>query len=235
MFSYYGSKSKVVGCYPKPKYDKIIEPFAGSARYSLRWYDRDVLLVDKYEIIVRIWKWLQQASKNDILSLPEPKLGETINRDEFDCIEQAWLMGFLVQQGVNAPRLTVTKYAEKVIRTQKKNIANQLYKIKHWQIQEGDYNDIKNEEATWFIDPPYQFGGEWYVKNNKNLDYARLADWCMERKGQAIVCENTKADWLPFRQMAEMTGTKYTTTEAIWSNQRTEYDWEQLTLDGLTP
>jgi len=160
MFSYYGSKSKVVGCYPKPKYDKIIEPFAGSARYSLRWYDRDVLLVDKYEIIVRIWKWLQQASKNDILSLPEPKLGETINRDEFDCIEQAWLMGFLVQQGVNAPRLTVTKYAEKGIRTQKKNIANQLYKIKHWQIQEGDYNDIKNEEATWFIDPPYQFGGE---------------------------------------------------------------------------
>jgi len=73
------------------------------------------------------------------------------------------------------------------------------------------------------------------VKNNKNLDYARLADWCMERKGQAIVCENTKADWLPFRQMAKMTGTKYTTTEAIWSNQRTEYDWEQLTLDGLTP
>ena len=30
MFSYYGSKSKIVGYYPKPEHNKIIEPFAGS-------------------------------------------------------------------------------------------------------------------------------------------------------------------------------------------------------------
>lgn len=47
MFSYYGSKSKVVDLYPSPKFGKIIEPFAGSARYSLKYFDRDVLLVDK--------------------------------------------------------------------------------------------------------------------------------------------------------------------------------------------
>jgi site-specific DNA-adenine methylase len=35
MFSYYGSKSKIVKYYPCPAHDKIIEPFAGSARYSL--------------------------------------------------------------------------------------------------------------------------------------------------------------------------------------------------------
>ena len=29
MFSYYGSKSKIVHLYPTPKFDKIIEPFAG--------------------------------------------------------------------------------------------------------------------------------------------------------------------------------------------------------------
>ena len=52
MFSYYGSKSKVVDLYPRPKFDKIIEPFAGSARYALKYFDRDVLLVDKYEVIV---------------------------------------------------------------------------------------------------------------------------------------------------------------------------------------
>lgn len=232
MFSYYGSKSKVVGYYPKPQHDKIIEPFAGSARYSLKHFEKDVLLVDKYEIIVKIWHYLQAASKQDILSLPTPKLGETINRDDFDCIEQAWLMGFLVQQGVNAPRLTVTKFAENNIGTQKKNIAEQLYKIKHWKIEQGDYTTIKNETATWFIDPPYQYGGEWYVKSNKTINFNSLADWCMDRKGQVIVCENTKADWLPFRQMAVMTGTKYTTTEAIWSNLQTEYDWENLELFG---
>ena len=31
MFSYYGSKSKIVDYYPPPKHKKIIEPFAGSA------------------------------------------------------------------------------------------------------------------------------------------------------------------------------------------------------------
>jgi len=35
MWSYYGSKSKVVKHYPKPKYDLIIEPFAGAAWYSV--------------------------------------------------------------------------------------------------------------------------------------------------------------------------------------------------------
>jgi site-specific DNA-adenine methylase len=33
MFSYYGSKSKIIDHYPAPKFNKIIEPFAGSARY----------------------------------------------------------------------------------------------------------------------------------------------------------------------------------------------------------
>ena len=35
MWGYYGSKSKIASMYPKPMYDKIIEPFAGTAQYSL--------------------------------------------------------------------------------------------------------------------------------------------------------------------------------------------------------
>ena len=59
MFSYYGSKSKIVDYYPPPKHKRIIEPFAGSARYSLKYWQNDVLLVDKYEVVVNLWKWLQ--------------------------------------------------------------------------------------------------------------------------------------------------------------------------------
>lgn len=234
MFSYYGSKSKVVNYYPYPKCDKIVEPFAGSARYSLKHFEKDILLVDTYDIIVKIWHYLQEASEQDIMGLSEPKLGETINRDDFDCIEQAWLMGFLVQQGVNAPRLTVTKYAVDGIRTQKKNIAGQLYKIKHWEIKKLDYREILNIEATWFIDPPYQFGGEWYVKNNKKIDYNKLAEWCKSRDGQIIVCENSKASWMPFKQMADLNGSKYKTTEVIWSNLPTVYDNEQMQMFAAT-
>ena len=57
MFSYYGSKSKIVDYYPPPKYGKIIEPFAGSARYSLRFWQKDVLLVDKYPVIIEVWNY----------------------------------------------------------------------------------------------------------------------------------------------------------------------------------
>jgi hypothetical protein len=48
--------------------------------------------------------------------------------------------------------------------------------------------------------------------------------------GQTIVCENTKADWLPFKPMVQFVGLQKTTTEAIWSNERTAFDDEQLSL-----
>lgn len=230
MFSYYGSKSKVVDLYPSPKHDKIIEPFAGSARYGLKYFDRDVLLVDKYPVIVKIWHYLQRCSPQDILSLPEPKAGTKINRDDFDCIEQAWLMGFMIQAGVNQPRLTVTPMAKKHLHTQKKFIAKQLPKIRHWIIMHGTYEDIENENATWFIDPPYQYGGEYYVKSNKHINFPALAQWCQARMGQVIVCENTKADWLPFFPMRSMHGTKYATTEAIWSNHTHDFQSVQIPL-----
>lgn len=236
MFSYYGSKSKIVGCYPKPKYDKIIEPFAGSARYSLKWFEKDILLVDKYETIVRVWKWLQQASERDIISLPKPKIGDDLrNYQQLSEIEKMF-MGFLVQAAQGKPANTVTKmsafYANRSdIRHQ---IAKQLWKIKHWEIRVGDYRGLENETATWFIDPPYEYGGQHQYKfNNKKINYTELGDWCKEREGQAIVCENSKAGWLPFRQMAALQGANNTnTTECIWSNQQTEYDYENLELFG---
>jgi len=226
MFSYYGSKSKVVDYYPPPKYNKIIEPFAGSARYSLKYWQNDVLLVDKYHIIVRTWKWLQQCSENDIRKLPILKLGETLDNFDLSADEKIFL-GFIVQQGTTGLRKTVSSYAVDGIVTQLNNVATQLHKIKHWEIREASYEDLENEEATWFIDPPYQFGGHEYKCSNKQIDFKKLAEWCKDRNGQAIVCENTKADWLPFKPMVDMQGAMFKTTEAIWSNIRTNYDFVQ--------
>jgi len=71
---------------------------------------------------------------------------------------------------------------------------------------------------------------KWIKCSNKNIDFDKLAEWCKERNGQAIVCENTKATWLPFKPMKEMQGTMFKTTEAIWSNIKTNYDNEQILL-----
>jgi len=227
MFSYYGSKSKIVDYYPPPKHKNIIEPFAGSARYSLKYWQNDITIVDKYEKIIRIWKWLQKATEKDILNLPEPKYKESI--DDFNISDdEKLLMGFMVAGAIASPQKIVQKFSN--ISGDKKRIAKQLFKIKHWTIINGSYEELENTESTWFIDPPYQFGGEHYRESTKNIDFIKLAEWCKSRNGQVIVCENTKADWLPFKPMIDLSGAYSKTTEAIWSNHKTNYDAVQQSL-----
>jgi hypothetical protein len=213
MWSYYGSKSKIVNYYPKPKYKKIIEPFAGSARYSLLYFENDILLYDKYPKIVKLWKYLQSASVGDILGLPDMEYGQNVNMFNLT-EEEKFLIGFCINGGSARPKKTVSKFQS--WNKDKIKIANSLYKIRHWNIQEGDYQSIENGSATWFIDPPYQNGGQYYVKSNKDINFDNLANWCKSRNGQIMVCENTKANWLPFKPLVEMQGLKHKTTESMY-------------------
>ena len=86
---------------------------------------------------------------------------------------------------------------------------------------EGDYTDAPDIEATWFIDPPYQYrGGRKYPQGSDAIDYTRLAEWCQTRRGQVIVCEAEPADWLPFRHLASLKNMKNSlTSELVWTNQ----------------
>lgn len=234
MWSYYGAKTNIVDHYPTPKFDKIIEPFAGTARYALKYFERDVLLVDKYDVIVKIWKWLQQCSPSDIIGLPRFKTGENINDHEYNCIEERYLVGFLVGFGFPTPRHTASprlRNRPNAMNYTIKKIASQLFKIKHWKIIQGDYSDIANEPATWFIDPPYQHGGHKYRHGNNKIDFGHLASWARERKGQTIVCENTKATWMDFKPMITQNVLTGKHQEVIWSNMPMVFDNEQLKME----
>lgn len=129
-------------------------------------------------------------------------------------------MGFMVQNGTGAPKKTVSSVGNfgQAIERDKKRISENLPKIKHWTIRLDSYTNLPNEECTWFIDPPYQFGGHAYKESNKGWDYQILSKWCQSRLGQVIVCENTKANWLPFFPIGSLSGSKFTTTEAMWCN-----------------
>lgn len=233
MWSYYGSKTQLAHLYPPPKYGKIIEPFAGSARYALRYFDRDVLLVDKYEPVARLWKWLQQCSEKDVLETPLFKFGENIQDYPYDCEERYYLVAFLHSFGSHSvrnnstPRIRERPNSPKFTRDK---IAASLYKIRHWEIRHGSYESIENEEATWFIDPPYFVGGHSYPCSNKKIDYQHLGKWSMERSGQVIVCENMKADWLPFKPMTSQFTLRGEYHEAIWSNLPIAQDQHQTSL-----
>jgi len=237
MFSYYGSKSKLIHLYPKPKHNKIIEPFAGSARYALEYWQNDILLVDKYKTIVDVWHYLQNASAKDILSLPIlKKKGDKLTNYNLSDIEKKF-MGFCISCSDPTPRNMITDrlvfHRPKQLKYRLNFIARNLFKIKHWQIQKGSYKDIENQKATWFIDPPYQFGGECYKESNKNINYEELADWCKSRKGQVIVCESMQADWMKFVPLKRFRGNSNKHyTEAIWYNgfEKRFFDYRQKEL-----
>lgn len=211
----------------------IIEPFAGSARYALEYFDREILLVDKYDVIIKIWKWLQIAAPSDVMAIPNFKTGDNINNYKFDCEEQRMLAGFLIGFGFYSPRQTAKPRLRNrpgaLIYT-RNLIANSLFKIRHWKIQLGSYEDIENYNATWFIDPPYQFGGHCYKESNKKINFQALGEWCQTRNGQTIVCENSKANWLPFKPMITQRVLKGNCNEVIYSNEVTAFDNIQLKL-----
>ncbi len=236
MFSYYGSKSKIVDYYPPPKLGKIIEPFAGSAKYSLKYFDRDVTLIEKNKQIYNIWIFLQSASEKDINQLPRLVKGDDIRALNLSQVEKDFLGMMFGNAGAVSPCYTVSSFGDYRLRGDSLGIvAKNIWKIKHWTIVNADCFHWKNENATWFIDPPYQFGGHKYKHGNKEIDFNFLADWCKSRNGQVIVCENTKADWLPFNVLTERCDNsanahKQRTVEAIWTNYPTSYSVLQQSL-----
>jgi site-specific DNA-adenine methylase len=229
MFYYYGRKEKVFKYYPTPKYDTIIEPFAGSAVYSLKNHEKNVIILDKDERIINIWNYLKIATEDEILSLPLLTNGQSLNDVEFENLStvQKDLISFFTNPSSAQPKRSVGKFNiwhEK----NRKRLSQDVNKIRHWEILLGDYHDIPNQEATWFIDPPYQGnGGKYYKHGNKNIDYDELRSWVQGLNGQVIVCENSEATWLPFRPLKRLQGQRHKTIEVIWEN---DYIDEQLTL-----
>jgi len=215
MWSYYGSKSKIINKYQPPKYNRIIEPFAGTARYAYKYWESDVELFDIFPDIIKIWKYLQQSNKQDILGLPDVGYKQDIREFTQLCEEEMLLIGYCINRGSSRRKFTAQKFNS--WNSDKIRIANDLYKIKHWKIYLKSYKEIDtNILATWFVDPPYQYGGDKYVFNNKKMNYNELSEWCKSLNGQIIVCENSKADWMNFEPLASLTGQKHITKEVVW-------------------
>ena len=202
VFNYFGSKSKIVRLYPEPEYDTIIEPFCGSARYALWYYNRNVILCDADPRICRIWKWLiKDATVVDIQALPELQVGES--KLDYPTLrpEESWILGFLVNQGGSVHHKTMTKRAvDRQIPRFKRFAARMLPRIRHWKVFNTPYQKLKiNPCATWFIDPPYNYAaGDSYRHGRSAIDFQHLAKWVKSRRGQVIVCEHPQATWLPF-------------------------------------
>ena len=231
FFGYYGGKWRAAPRYPAPAHSRIIEPFAGSAGYSVRHNARDVRLYDLSEKVIGTWQYLIKASASEVFALPDLEDGQTVD-DLKVCQEARWLIGWWLAAGCWEPRKSPSAWMRKCTNgglywgpRVRSRISAQVESIRHWTASVGSYSDIPNEPATWFIDPPYQGMGKHYPHGSKGIDYEALGCWCRSRTGQAMVCENTGAEWLPFDHFMD--------AQAMGGARRGKVSREALWLGGV--
>jgi len=216
MFYFYGRKKQLAKHYPAPNHDVIVEPFAGSAAYSLHnenWR-RDVVLVERDERVADVWRWLiKDARPADITALPPLRVGER-SSEFLHIVHAATKMAFAYKT------IKVTQVLERNWEISRRVMAASVHKVKHWTIICGDYSLAPDIEATWFVDPPYKGDpGMGYAHSSDDLDYGELAGWILSRRGQTIACEGPNGDYLPFIPLKTCMGVAgKQSTEVVWMN-----------------
>lgn len=229
FFGFYGGKWRdAIKHYPAPLHKTIVEPFAGSAGFSVRYAHLDIVLCEADPIIASVWTYLTKVKPKEILKIPDVPLDGTV--EDLNLAQEAeWLVGFWLNRGASRPRKRPSKWMRDGIRPGsfwgdrvRETIASQVESIRHWKVHNCSYEDCPVVgPATWFVDPPYQHAGKHYTHGSEGLDFDALGEWCRSRDGQVIVCENDGADWLPFRDLADVKTTRagQRSKEVIWTNE----------------
>lgn len=226
LLKYMGSKFTLAKHYPEPLYDTIAESHAGGAGYAHRYPWKRIVLCELNPAIANCLKWLISATLDEIMSLPvELPVGSDIR--ELNISDGAKELIRRWQRVGRNDCWTISKWnglpgqwAESV----KESICESLPLIRHWEVLCGSYADLPNNEpVTTFVDAPYQYV-KAYDKEFERIDYGHLGNWCQERNGQVIVCEQHGADWLPFRDFRKLTCCKnrgkqntHQSREVIWT------------------
>lgn len=233
-FAYYGAKHGLARRYPPPVGGVVVEPFAGSAAYSVHHaakLDR-VLLYDIDPAVVALWHELQTMTPADVDRIGAQVVrGERFTHPMLAGMAGGWQMGETLagRSCAVTPRMVISwpRVRRRILAT--------LPHLSRWEIRHGTYADAPDVEATWFVDPPYQpilayatpkgaAGGYRFG----DVDYAELGAWCRTRRGLVIVCEQSPASWLPFAPLAmQVNGAPNgkARTEVVWRN-----DAEQMAM-----
>jgi len=228
VFYYYGAKNRYAKRYPAPQHSLIVEPFAGSAGYAMRHLEQDgglrAVLVEKDPRVAELWRRLLGMSPEEVESYPLPDVGDRTTDYFIMCSAASNALA-------KCKTFKVTERAATEFRRMRRRVARILRAVRgRVEVIEGDYTRAPNDEATWFIDPPYQVpadsasraanpAGMGYARgcDASSMDYRRLARWCRSRRGQVIVCEYASATWLPFRPLVNAqnaSGKKH--LEGVW-------------------
>lgn len=191
LFKWFGSKWLSAKKLPLPLHDIIIEPFAGSAGYSLRHNTKDVLLYESNPYVRELWEWLIADATEQLIKDIPINLKEGMDIRELGLERGQSLLLKHWQRTNNVGHCwTISPWGDKPgqwTANTRARIAEQFAAVSHWKI--GGINGLlsfNNSASTWFIDPPYEYN---YKYGSSNIDYPTLGAQIKRCKGQLIVCE----------------------------------------------
>jgi site-specific DNA-adenine methylase len=225
-FAYYGAKHGLARHYPRPTHDTIIEPFAGSAGYSVKWANpsQTVILLDVDPQVVALWHRVQQLTETDLIELSRHAANDETTTDPLIAASAG---GTNLAATLAGKTRVITPRMRQNWPVVRRRITRALPRVRTWQIINDTYNNAPNIAATWHVDPPYQplidytsFDGAGNGYRHSTINYEHLAQWCQTRQGQTMVCEQSPAAWLPFQPFKQQkSGMNSKRLELIWTNK----------------
>lgn len=211
LFKWFGSKWQGSRYYPVPHGNKIIEPFAGGAGYSLRYNTAIVKIAETDSHIYELWKWLvENAQTEDVTDIPvELPVGMDIRILPMEKGQQLLLKNWQRTNNVG-DCWTISPWGNmpgQWTENARSRVSKDIQAVKHWEVSGDGFDllesDLKDDpEITWFIDPPYLYNYRYRAKSE--FDYKRLSAAVAGLAGQVIVCEaicpktNKVPEYLPF-------------------------------------
>jgi hypothetical protein len=234
LFKWFGSKWLSSRTLPAPAFDKIVEPFAGGAGYSLRHHERAVVLYEADPHVSALWKWLiEEATPAAILDIPVLVPEGTDIRTLGLTPGQRLLLKNWQRTNNVGDCWTVSPWGNKPgqwTANTRARVSEQSQAVKHWKMRSGSGMTAFTREkgmATWFIDPPYEFNYQY--RSKQRIDYEALGKLASGALGQPIVCEavcqqtGQTPSWLPFTAFGSRVtsrrkkGDNHHSRELIWS------------------
>jgi site-specific DNA-adenine methylase len=208
LFKWFGSKWNASKHYPEPAYETLIEPFAGSAAYSLRYAEKKVQIFDADPNLQQLWYWLiNEATEESIRQIPTDFPEGTDLRRVGLTYNQALLVKHWQRTNNVGDCWTTSPWGNKpgqwTVSTRSR-VAEEVQAIKHWV-----FAPIYPQTGTWFIDPPYQYNYQYRKGLTVNYQILANAIQNIPRPNQLIVCEaicsktGKVPDWLPFQFFRE--------------------------------
>jgi hypothetical protein len=113
IISYFGGKVRAASWYPAPTHATIVEPFAGGAGYSYRYYDRNIVLIEKYDVLANMLAWFVRSGAEDIPRMPLLEPGQRVSDLPNLIPEQRAFIGFWIDMGTERPKDKPTPWSER--------------------------------------------------------------------------------------------------------------------------